>query len=121
MLVALCIFCDKNALNICYSPSVKGCIMSFNYPRHLTPDNEQIICIDPASLANTMAGIYRNEDNPQDLVNLLQRGGHVDTFWPNAKPNDWTLRGAFTNITHNGMIRETIIPLLLHLSLIHVR
>eukprot|EP00795_Rhopilema_esculentum_P002312 gene2312-17941_t len=96
-----------------------GCIMSFNYPRHLTPDNEQIICIDPASLANTMAGIYRNEDNPQDLVNLLQRGGHVDTFWPNAKPNDWTLRGAFTNITHNGMIRETIIPLLLHLSLIH--
>ena len=95
--------------------------MSFNYPRHLTPDNEQIICIDPASLANTMAGIYRNEDNPQDLVNLLQRGGHVDTFWPAAKPNDWTLRGAFTNITHNGMIRETIIPLLLHLSLIHVR
>eukprot|EP00794_Sanderia_malayensis_P006311 gene6311-7033_t len=96
-----------------------GCIMSFNYPRHLTPDNEQIICIDPASLANTMAGIYRNEDNPQDLVNLLQRGGHVDTFWPNAKPNDWTLRGAFNNITHSGMIRETIIPLLLHLSLIH--
>ena len=47
----------------------------------------------------------------------VQREGYIDALWPTSKPNDWTLRNAFLQITESGLIRESIIPLLVNVSL----
>jgi len=75
-----------------------------------------LYCINPPLLAEAIAQLHLNEKNVQDLVIKVQREGHIDALWPTSKPNDWTLRNTFLHVTENGMIRESIIPLLLNVS-----
>lgn len=81
--------------------------------------SNSLICINLPLLAEAITSLHRNESNAQDIVNMLARGGHINTVWPGNKPNDWTLRSTFSNITSDGMIRECIIPVLLHVRKIH--
>ena len=84
---------------------------------HGIPRDEDTICINPPLFADAIACLHRNETNPQDLVNMLHHGNYMDSLWTGNKPNDWTLRSTFNNITANGMIREAIIPLLMYVSI----
>ena len=79
-----------------------------------------LVCINPPVLANAMALLHRDEENPQDLLNKLTRAGHVDAIWSGKKPYDWTFRKVFTNVITNGMIRESIIPLLVTVSAFYI-
>lgn len=80
------------------------------------PSDSALFCINPHVFANALAAVHRDEKNVQDLVTKLQRDGHIDVLWTGAKPNDWTLRTTFSHITETGMIRESIIPLLVNVS-----
>lgn len=80
------------------------------------PLDDELLCINPPFLADSMALLHRDDENPQDLLNTLVRAGFVDSFWSGKKPYDWTFRKVFNNIIANGMIRESIIPLLMTVS-----
>ena len=82
-------------------------------------EKSTLYCINPPLLAEAIAQLHLNEKNAQDLVIKVQREGHIDALWPASKPNDWTLRNTFLHVTENGMIRESIIPLLLNVSTIN--
>ena len=77
------------------------------------PLNNDLLCIDPQLFASVIGKIHCHNASAQHLLNDLTQKDHINAVWPGKKPYEWTLRKAFDQVLENGLLRETIIPVLL--------
>ncbi|XP_065674355.1 uncharacterized protein LOC101236161 isoform X3 [Hydra vulgaris] len=99
-----------------------GCLLVLNKSscNHLAskfylkdPTNNDLVCINLQLFADVIGKIHSHSTSAQQLLNELTQKDYIRSVWPGKKPYEWTLRKAFDQVIENGLLRETIIPLLL--------
>ena len=101
----------------------QGCLLGPQlYPwNEKDTDKDHLVCINPAILANAISCLHRYEENVQDIVVMVnenRKRNNKEGLWFASMANDWTLREAFLDITKKGIIREVLVALFLHVSIV---